>query len=385
MLQYAALPDTAPASQSTLPARTRRRQAAMVSFLAHSNPEVASCLSMLPQELRPMRYDDAVSRLRGLSGAERKHVVRVAAAQLMGLRGLSETQFRRHGMDLLNDSSLVDALVTARQDGDPIGATRNLFDGSQTPESLLGLQLGRNSGDTRDENLLRAENSVSFDPKTLLTTVVASTFVKLTDAQLCFQTNPQCWHKLCPDIWRASDVKSLDPVTRQFLPQPQLPDDQSWNNYLYEWVDTALNETVITSFQNYLRVSFQVNHTGQDGKGPISDMSMRFSLYYCQGSMLLGTVMPIGINVDTGMQTVTPIPMTADSKAASQGSDNGTRLCKIVVTKKVRFSDTASRNTTLQSLPGMGNSLSYMAPAIVGLWMFHIVSALGTSSISAVK
>jgi hypothetical protein len=44
--------------------------------------------------------------------------------------------------------------------------------------------------------------------------------------------------------------------------------------------------------------------------------------------------------------------------------------------KNLRFSDILDRRTALEGPVGSGQILSFMAPAIVGLWMHDLVSSL---------
>jgi hypothetical protein len=68
-----------------------------------------------------------------------------------------------------------------------------------------------------------------------------------------------------------------------------------------------------------------------------------------------------GVDVDSGFEHVTPL------------GDSAFTLC---TEKNVRFADISERLTGLQGVTGSGAILSYMAPAIVGLWMNEFTAHL---------
>ena len=77
--------------------------------------------------------------------------------------------------------------------------------------------------------------------------------------------------------------------------------------------------------------------------------------------MMLTRLASNGVDVDRGFQAV----LYHHPKGAAQPRSVA------LAQKNVRFSDILSRRTSHQGMAGAGQTMSYLAPAVVGLWMYE--------------
>jgi hypothetical protein len=92
-----------------------------------------------------------------------------------------------------------------------------------------------------------------------------------------------------------------------------------------------------------------------------------FALFSCEGSQLyLLEQRQRGIDVDSGFQCVAPAP----------GSNPPSGPFRLRTVKNIRYTDLLDRQTPGQGPAGAGQFLSYLAPAVVGLWMNDLLRQL---------
>jgi hypothetical protein len=96
---------------------------------------------------------------------------------------------------------------------------------------------------------------------------------------------------------------------------------------------------------------------------------LNFSLFSCEGSELLTRLSNRGIDVDCGSQCVDKIP------PCSVNQPPGVQF-NLRTQKNIRYSDFLNRQMPNEGPLGAGQFLSYMAPAIVGLWMNELLKNL---------
>ena len=192
------------------------------------------------------------------------------------------------------------------------------------------------------------ERSVQLDPVTLVTTARVVARYKGDLKLLARGVNPISWSRLYPEFWPAS--YRVKPRDGQLLKDPVQPGpDEDWEGLLCEVVELSWNESIISSFENYLRVRM---HVGEDS------FAFSYSEYFCEGALLLLRLSAGGIDVDRGFYR-------------ARREEDG--FIHLEVEKNVRFMDLTSRLTAFQGLPEGGQVLNYNAPSWVGLWMDRLV------------
>ncbi|HYI03075.1 hypothetical protein, partial [Hyalangium sp.] len=134
------------------------------------------------------------------------------------------------------------------------------------------------------------------------------------------------------------------------------PPGETWHGHLFEHVEWNWNTFSVSSFRNFLNISYEVSENPQR-------IRLGFSLYTCEGSTLFVREARNGVDVDSGFLNV-------DRVNTPPG------FFSIDTQKVIRFSDILERRTPLEGPAGSGQILSFMAPAIVGLWMHDLVSSL---------
>lgn len=189
----------------------------------------------------------------------------------------------------------------------------------------------------------------SLDIRTMTTTVGVTTEGTGDFQRLAEWMDPRSWRS--SPFWLAS-YKAIR-VGGRFVPDPnQPPLGRSWKGYFYEYVQWAFNESVVSAFQCYLDVAYEVDVERRR-------IDLGFSLYTCAGSMLLERIAVGGVEVDSGRSTARPL-------------DEAGRF-RISARKCIRYSDLVTRSTPNQGGDGAGQTLNYMAPAVVALWMNDLV------------
>jgi hypothetical protein len=194
----------------------------------------------------------------------------------------------------------------------------------------------------------RPQTQSHLDVRTLVTTAHVATEGEGSFKRLARFMDPRSWRT--SPFWLAAD-KVIE-VDGRFVRDPNPPPlGKSWKGYFYEYVSWAFNTSVVSAFQCFLDVDFQVDEEARR-------IEMRFSLYRAAGSMLLARVAQGGVNVDSGYSKADPL-----SGNAERGS------YRIQTQKSIRYDDLLTRSTPNQGPPGVGQELNYMAPAVVALWM----------------
>jgi hypothetical protein len=195
----------------------------------------------------------------------------------------------------------------------------------------------------------------------LVTTVDIPSTSNCDFATLARILDPRSW-SLSP-FWPASYEVQLTESRGEFA-QPQAPSSQhgeSWSGYLFEHVEWNWNVSTVASFRNYLRINYEVDAAAQK-------LRLDFALYACEGSQLyLLEQRQRGIDVDCGFQCVAPL-------AQSPNPPGGPFRLRTV--KNIRYTDLLDRETPGQGPVGAGQFLSYLAPAVVGLWMNDLLRQL---------
>jgi hypothetical protein len=131
---------------------------------------------------------------------------------------------------------------------------------------------------------------------------------------------------------------------------------ESWHGNLFEHVEWNWNTFSVSSFRNFLNISYEVSE-------PQQQIRLSFSLYSCEGSTLFVREARNGVDVDSGFLNV-------------DGVGGPSAHFSIDTQKVIRFSDILERRSPLEGPVGSGQILSFMAPAVVGLWMHDLLSSL---------
>jgi len=200
-----------------------------------------------------------------------------------------------------------------------------------------------------------------LDLKTLRTRVDITSTSELSFDVLARVLDPREWH--ASPFWPASTLVELREGTHTFteVPPPRSTAvfPNGWEGYLFEHVEWNWNLSTISSFRNYLTIRYKVDRAAQT-------IGLDFSLYSCAGSQFYALVNRRGVDVDWGYQRVT------------SSNNNQAPPWTLETQKNVRFSDFLNRRTPFEGTAGSGQLLSYLAPAVVGLWMNDILERLDT-------
>lgn len=201
-------------------------------------------------------------------------------------------------------------------------------------------------------------NSTSrLDLRTLATTVDISSTTNLDFGELTRRLDPQNWKE--SPFWLESARVRLDKENGRFVkePPPTSAATPGWEGFFFEHVEWNWNLSTVSSFRNYLRINYIVN--------PATKMlQLTFSLYSCDSSQIFALVNRGGVDIDWGFQQLSPF------------SVEGTKGHSLKTQKNIRFADLLERRTPYEGAPGRGQILSYLAPAIVGLWMNDLLKNL---------
>lgn len=191
----------------------------------------------------------------------------------------------------------------------------------------------------------------------LVTTVDIPSTSNCDFKMLATLLDPRNW-SLSP-FWIASDEVKLNAgqseFTRVTVPSSKL--GESWSGHLYEHVEWNWNLSNVASFKNYLNIQFTVDAATQQ-------LRMDFALYSCEGSQIYLLEQPGGVDVDTGFQCLAPVAQPTSPLAAD---------FRLRTLKHIRFTDLLDRQTPGQGPAGTGQFLSYLAPAVVGLWLNELI------------
>ena len=189
-----------------------------------------------------------------------------------------------------------------------------------------------------------------------LTTTVRIQAPSLRDfKELRLVLDPRNWS--ASPFWPESYQVELSEDGTQFQKvQNKQPPGESWHGNLFEHVEWNWNTVSVSSFRNFLNISFEVSENPQQ-------IRLNFSLYSCEGSTLFIREARNGVDVDRGF-------LNLDRVNTPPG------FFRIDTQKIIRFSDLLERRSPLEGPVGSGQILSFMAPAIVGLWMHDLLSNL---------
>jgi hypothetical protein len=308
----------------------------------------------LPAAMRPLSIGASVERMLASTSPYQR------TAWFMSVRRLAWTAVRRDG-DVRPRSDLDPYLFACvgREKGEAIIklAPESPFHFSQGLDRILfGTSLPGEEGGT--EALGSSEGT--FDPSSRITTATAVTSWQGDFARLAVILDPRSWSResiFFPESYEAIQRNG------QFQPDPAPPPPgQSWKGYLYEFVESRVNDAVSAAFQNYLNVDFKADYDNHR-------IRVDYSLYSCQGSMLLERIAGGGIEVDSGFAIAEPLN-TLPSVPPEQ------QTFKISAKKTVRFADTVSRSTPNQGPSEAGQMMNLLAPAVVSMWLDASVSSL---------
>lgn len=200
-----------------------------------------------------------------------------------------------------------------------------------------------------------------LDLTSLVTTVDIPSTSSCDFATLARILDPRSW-SLSP-FWPESYEVQRSKDGSGFAPPEKASslNGQSWNGYLFEHVEWNWNVSTVASFRNYLNIRYVVDEANQK-------LRLDFALYSCEGSQLyLLEQRQRGIDVDSGFQCVGPL--------AEPANPPGDRF-RLRTVKNIRYTDLLDRETPDQGPVGAGQFLSYLAPAVVGLWMNDLLRQL---------
>jgi hypothetical protein len=119
---------------------------------------------------------------------------------------------------------------------------------------------------------------------------------------------------------------------------------------LYEDVRLRWQELVISRFENYLNIRFEVTK---------SEIALDYSLHHCAGSRMLARVFSCRTDVDRGF---------------FRARRDETGLVRIEALKCIRFTDLLSRRMPHQGAPGAGQLMNRTVPAVLGIWLDHLMA-----------
>lgn len=212
------------------------------------------------------------------------------------------------------------------------------------------------------ESLTGSESESTLNLTSLVTTVDIPSKSTCDFATLAHILDPRSW-SLSP-FWPESYEVQLSQDGRGFTKTDvaNTQNGESWGGYLFEHVEWNWNVSTVASFRNYLNINFEVDAVNQK-------LRLDFALFSCEGSQLyLLEQRQRGIDVDCGFQCVAPHP------GPPNHSPGGPFRLRTV--KNIRYTDLLDRQTPGQGPLGAGQFLSYLAPAVVGLWMNDLLRQL---------
>lgn len=189
-----------------------------------------------------------------------------------------------------------------------------------------------------------------------LTTTVSIQAPSLRDFKELRRTlDPRNWD--ASPFWPESYAVELSSDGAEFQRvRVEQPLGETWSGNLFEHVEWNWNATSVSSFRNFLNISYEVSEQPEQ-------IRFTFSLYSCEGSTLFLREARNGVDVDHGFLNV-------DRVNTPPGA------FRIDTQKILRFSDILARHSPLEGPVGSGQILSFMAPAVVGLWMHDLLSSL---------
>ncbi|WP_309892632.1 hypothetical protein [Archangium sp.] len=363
-------------------------RAALLSVFTHTQRGSAEAARLLPSSMRPMPLREALRSISRASPSPDSKAASVASRRLVStaastpdtslrreLRGysralLGEAQ-EEHLWRHVNQKRHLDAPLSAPE----LGAARTpgftLEAPTASEEVLMGqvAALARRGSDnlpTRQELLPllqavdeqeEALSSAYLNMNSLVTTVTVATSSQLDFKDIAWMSDPRTWSLRSP-FWRASTQVALQDGRFQPIQGPEL--GQSWRGNLYEFAEWNWNAASISAVQNYLNIDFRQHRWTEDGD-ELGLVWMGYSLFSCQGSMMLTRLAANGVDVDRGFLAVLYHHSKHEERPRSVA----------LAQKNVRFCDILTRRTSQQGMAGAGQTMCYLAPAVVGLWMYE--------------
>jgi hypothetical protein len=338
-----------------------RRRAALLSAYYHAYDRGGVGRFLLPDQLRPMRLDDA------LSAIDPDHQ-KLALAKLVGAGGLEE----RHGLNRLT-KRFFDRVISAeaatqrRKDGfETEGQFKTLVLKTLKPSIRLRLDKG-DVGFRIDPRGYRAavhqvllgttcrrgtpDTDVDYDVTTLVSTATVQIQVERQFSELAKVMDPVSWEKLGPDYfahsYRAKDNGKV--LCKDGLPER---DDtgavgETWQGVLFEQFQWNWNEATLCEFRNLLNIDYKVT--------PNKTITLRYSLSESIDSTVGYDVQKGGIDVDSGTAT------------AERSGNSGPWL--VTAQKRLRFTDRTPGSVGLEVPFDLGKALNYLAPSMVGIFL----------------
>jgi hypothetical protein len=385
-------------SESILPERPKgihEYRAALLSVFLHTGSQ-GDLSDTLAPEKRPVPLPDAMKLLEELPAEQADAAREIAGCQLANAvlvehKPEFEPYFRQvTGMDSQEFKKRLHAALPTPPD---IGAPwvnydllRQAFYGGLAGEVVPGMEAQRASRaravsaqppalpsvpkaalTNLDECFTQAAESLTksgpestLDLTSLVTTVDIPSKSDCDFATLARILDPRSW-SLSP-FWPESYEVQLSQDGEGFtLPgATSSQNGESWSGYLFEHVEWNWNVSTVASFRNFLNIKYEVDAASQR-------LRLDFALFSCEGSQLyLLEQRQRGIDVDSGFQCVAPVP-------GSNPPDGPFRLRTV---KNIRYTDLLDRQTPGQGPAGAGLFLSYLAPAVVGLWMNDLLRQL---------
>jgi len=387
-------------SDSVLPDRPKgvhEYRAALLSVFLHADPR-GDLSGTLEPEKQPLPLPDALKLLKELPAEQAAPAKEIAGCKLANAVLVEKKQeFEPHFRELLGVDSqefkrrMEEALPTPPDIGAPwvhYDLLRQVFYGGLAGELAPGMETQRVSSaqaqavpaqplplrstpsaalTNLDECFSQAAESLAssgpestLDLTSLVTTVDIPSTSTCDFAMLARILDPRSW-SLSP-FWPASYEVQLNEDRGEFT-RPSAENSQtgeSWSGYLFEHVEWNWNVSTVASFRNYLNINYEVDAINQR-------LRLDFALFSCEGSQLyLLEQRRRGIDVDSGFQCVTPVP----------GSNPPGGPFRLRTVKNIRYTDLLDRQTPGQGPAGAGQFLSYLAPAVVGLWMNDLLRQL---------
>lgn len=324
-------------SDSFLPERPpgmHEARAALASVFLHTDPR-GNPSAALAADMQPLPLPSAIKLLQQVP-AEQLHPARLEVAPALAESRLASAIIVEHRQELI--PQLAELL------GQEV----------KNPRSFM-----KDYTATLSESLQGPVPESRLDLRSLVTTVDIPSTSDCDFGTLARRLDPRSWGPslFWPEVFR----EKLAPNGRELIRDLEAtePIGTSWEGFLFEHVEWNWNTHRISSVQNHLRIKYDVKPGDQT-------IRLDYSLHACAGSQLFALVLNGGVDVDSGFQSVQKLP--------SPGP-RGERF-ELRTVKNVRFSDVLDRRFPNQGPTGAGQALSYLAPAIVGLWMNALLQNL---------
>ncbi|QSQ22361.1 hypothetical protein JY651_45795 [Pyxidicoccus parkwayensis] len=204
------------------------------------------------------------------------------------------------------------------------------------------------------------DDITTFDPGSLITTVRLCAKAALPFEQLVRLADPRCWEKDNSLFWNCSRQVIRDAKQQDWVPAPTTshkPVGSPWQGALFEEVSWSWNTDVgmAATFDVVLNIDCTA-------KANPLEYQAKFRLHQCLGSMLFGTTMGRGVEVDDGFQLIQQHPFHTTEHP----------LFRVCVMKRLRYSNLGDRRA-YQGPPMSGALLNLMATSLVSLWLHDIL------------